>query len=241
MRLDVYLVETGRVESRTRASHLIKMGGVCVDGRPITKPSYEVGEGATVEVTDLIGYASLGGLKLKQAIDKFSLSVCGRCVDIGASNGGFTHCLLSHGANEVYAVDVGECALPDYLRQDERVRVLDRTNARDLTPDMVGGLADIVVADVSFISITYLLPTIASILSPDGYAVVLVKPQFEVGPKALGKSGVVRDPKLRSAAVDKVISCAAACGLIRRGLCEVPLIFEDKNVEYLLLLRPKKV
>ena len=223
--------------TRTRAANLIKLGGVFVNGKPVDKPAYDVAEGDLVTVSDIIEYASLGGLKLERALTHFSIDVKGRAVDIGASNGGFTHCLLAHGASTVYAVDVGECALPDFLLADSRVVPMPKLNARDLTPAMLGGQVDFGTVDVSFISVTYLLPVLFDALSPSGQAVVLVKPQFEVGKKALTKSGVVKDEKTRLRALETVKAEARRLGFTVVGDCTVPLLFEDKNVEYLLYLK----
>lgn len=237
MRLDVYLVTHSLAPTRTRAANMIKLGGVFVNGKPVDKPAYDVADGDEVKASDLIEYASLGGLKLERALTEFDVHVSGRAVDIGASNGGFTHCLLSHGAAKVYAVDVGECALADFLLRDPRVVAMPKTNARNLTPEMLGGAVDFGTMDVSFISVTYLLPVLYAVLSPEGQAVVLVKPQFEVGKKALTKSGVVKDAKARLAALQKVTEAAVSLGFTVAGTCEVPLLFEDKNIEYLLYLK----
>lgn len=237
MRIDVYLVQKGLAPTRTRAANMIKLGGVFVNGRRVDKASYDVADSDAVTVTDVIEYASLGGLKLAKALSEFHISPHGRAVDIGASNGGFTHCLLLHGAQKVYAVDVGECALPDFLLQDARVVSMPKTNARALTADNVEGPVDFGTVDVSFISVTYILPVLYDLLLPGGEAVVLVKPQFEVGPRFLTKTGVVRDAKARLGALERVKSSAVALGFTVVGSCEVPLLFEDKNVEYLLYLR----
>ena len=237
MRIDVYLVQKGLAPTRTRAANMIKLGGVFVNGRRVDKASYAVADSDAVTVTDVIEYASLGGLKLAKALSEFHISPRGRAVDIGASNGGFTHCLLLHGAQKVYAVDVGECALPDFLLQDARVVSMPKTNARALTTDNVEGPVDFGTVDVSFISVTYILPVLYDLLLAGGEAVVLVKPQFEVGPRFLTKTGVVRDAKARLGALERVKSSAVALGFTVVGSCEVPLLFEDKNVEYLLYLR----
>ena len=139
MRLDVYLVDRGLAPTRTRAANMIRLGGVSVNGKRVDKPAYDVGEGDEVVAEDVIGYASLGGLKLQKALDTFGIEISGRAVDIGASNGGFTHCLLQHGARHVYAVDVGDCALPDFLVRDGRVTPMPNTNARSLTREDLGG------------------------------------------------------------------------------------------------------
>ena len=240
MRLDLYLVTHALAPTRTRAANMIRLGGVFVNGKPVDKPSYDVADGDEVVASDVIEFASLGGLKLERAISEFGIEVHGRAVDIGASNGGFTHCLLMHGASKVYAVDVGECALPDWLRRDPRVVPLPKTNARALTVDMLEGTVDFGTVDVSFISVTYILPVLYEVLSESGRAVVLVKPQFEVGPKALSKSGVVREEKTRLRALSSVRDAAVRLGFEPLGTCTVPRLFEDKNVEYLLYLAKRQ-
>lgn len=236
MRLDLFLVQQGLAPTRTRADNLIRLGGVTVDGKVVCKPAFSVDETHQVEVNDVIAYASLGGLKLAKALEVFSLRPTGVAVDIGASNGGFTDCLLQAGASKVFAVDVGEYALPPSLLADPRVVAMPHTDARSLSTAVLGGLADCATVDVSFISLTYILPTLYAILKEGAWAMALVKPQFEVGPKALGKSGVVRDEKKRKQALDKVQTCATQLGFRVRGVDTVPLLFADKNIEYLLHL-----
>lgn len=236
MRLDLFLVQYKHVPTRTRATNLIKLGGVFVNGKAVTKPAFDVSEQDSIVVEDRIGFASLGGLKLQEALRVFAPCVQGIAVDIGASNGGFTHCLIEAGAERVYAVDVGECALPTFLVDDPRVVPLPRTNARELTPALFGGSVDMVVADVSFISLTLIVPVVAALLKKGGWAILLVKPQFEVGPSGLTKTGIVRNDALRKKAVERVESSAMQVGLTPLGITPVPALFEDKNIEYLLYL-----
>lgn len=235
MRIDLYLFKNGFAPSRTRALNLIKLGGVKVDGKVITKPSVEVDENSTIVVDDLIKYASLGGLKLVEAVRKFGISDFGVCVDLGASNGGFTDCLLSLGAKRVYAVDVGVCALPQRLIDDERVVVMDKTNAKNVPLDDES--VDFVTADLSFISITKILPEISRLLKKDGRAVILIKPQFEVGQKNLTKTGIVKSEKISLKAVDEVLNFARSSGLSSLGVTPTPDLFENKNTEYLAYLQ----
>lgn len=235
MRIDLYLFKNGFACSRTRALNLIKLGGVKVDGKVVMKPSFEVDENSIIEVDDLIKYASLGGIKLIEAVRKFNIEDFGVCVDLGASNGGFTDCLLSLGASRVYAVDVGACALPQRLIDDKRVFVMDKTNAKNVPLD--GECVDFVTADLSFISITKILPEIARLLKKGGRAVVLIKPQFEVGQKNLTKTGIVKSEKISRKAVDDVLSFASSLGLITLGVTPTPDLFEDKNTEYLAYLQ----
>lgn len=235
MRIDLYLFKNGFASSRTRALNLIKLGGVKVDGKVITKPSVEVDENSIIVVDDLIKYASLGGLKLIEAVRKFGISDFGVCVDLGASNGGFTDCLLSLGAKRVYAVDVGVCALPQRLIGDERVVVMDKTNAKNVPLDDES--VDFVTADLSFISITKILPEISRLLKKGGRAVILIKPQFEVGQKNLTKNGIVKSEKISLKAVDEVLNFARSSGLSSLGVTPTPDLFENKNTEYLTYLQ----
>lgn len=234
MRIDSYLFENGFVESRTRGLNLIKLGGVKVNGRQIFKPSFDVNESDIVEVDDLIRYASLGGLKLIEAIRHFDIAISGTCIDLGASNGGFTDVLLDCGAEKVVAVDVGECALPDRLVSDSRVEVLDRTNAKSVP--MNDGSADIITADLSFISITKVLSEISRLLTKGGKAIILIKPQFEVGKANLTKTGIVKSEKIALKAVDSVLAYAESVGLHSQGYTRTPDLFENKNIEYLAYL-----
>lgn len=232
MRIDQYLVEKGLTASRTRGLNLIKLGGVKVNGKVVDKASFEVKESDFVEIDDLIGYASLGGLKLAEAIRKFEITDFGTCVDLGASNGGFTDVLLRSGAEKVYAVDVGECAFSEELKSDKRVVVMDKTNAKNVP--LEDGVADFITADLSFISITKILPEICRLSKVGGRAVVLIKPQFEVGKKNLTKTGIVKSEKVALKCVDEIIEQAKCLGLKKLGLTTVPKLFENKNVEYLV-------
>ncbi len=234
MRIDTYLFDKGLAPSRTRASNLIKLGGVKVNGRVVEKVSFEVSDSDSIEVNDIIGYCSLGGLKLKKAISFFNIKPSGICIDLGASNGGFVQCLLEEGGELVYAVDIGDCALPQSLVADKRVVVMDRTNARSVP--LEDGIADFITADLSFISITLILPEIKRLLKKDGLAVVLVKPQFEVGRAGLTKTGIVKSEKLSLRALDCVKAKCIELGLTPVRHTEIPILFDNKNIEYLLLL-----
>lgn len=233
MRLDLYLVDKGFVNSRARANNLIKLKAVKVDGNIVTKAAFSVKEDSVVTVEDCIKYSSLGGLKLEKAIKYFDISVSGIAIDIGASNGGFTDCLLQYGATKVYAVDVGTTALSDKLLADDRVVVMDKTNARNLTPNAFGESVDIITIDVSFISVLQILPIAKQLIHNNGVIIALIKPQFEVGKRLLPKSGIVINAKDRQAVVNEVIKAAKEFGLICKGYIEAPILFEDKNIEYL--------
>jgi 23S rRNA (cytidine1920-2'-O)/16S rRNA (cytidine1409-2'-O)-methyltransferase len=243
-RLDSELVRRGLARSREQAADLVAAGRVAVAGRVATKPATQVVQHQPIVVAADErdpGYASRGGYKLAGALDVFEaagLRVTGRrCLDAGASTGGFTDVLLRRGAAHVVAVDVGYGQLAWRLRADGRVTVLDRTNARDLTPEQVGDPAGVVVADLSFISLSLVLPALARCARPDADFVLLVKPQFEVGREHLGAGGVVRDPRLRAAAVHSVAQGAAALGLGVAGVTASPLPGPSGNVEYFLWLR----
>jgi 23S rRNA (cytidine1920-2'-O)/16S rRNA (cytidine1409-2'-O)-methyltransferase len=240
--LDAELVRRGLARSREQASGLIADGHVSVAGMRATKASTGVSTDQPIVVNAQPDqYASRGGHKLAGALAAFSprgLHVSGRrCLDAGASTGGFTDVLLRAGAAQVFAVDVGYGQLVWDLRNDERVRVLDRTNVRDLTVEMVGGPVDVVTGDLSFISLTLVLPAISRVAKPDADLVLMVKPQFEVGREQLGRGGVVRQPELRAAAVVAVATTAGDLDWGTAGVVASPLPGPSGNVEYFLWLR----
>jgi 23S rRNA (cytidine1920-2'-O)/16S rRNA (cytidine1409-2'-O)-methyltransferase len=244
LRLDAELVRRGLARSREHAAELIRAGRVAVGGAQAAKAATSVGTDSAIVVSDDRedpGYASRGGHKLAGALDFFAAAGLrvegGSAVDAGASTGGFTDVLLRRGAARVVAVDVGYGQLAWALRQDERVTVLDRTNVRDLTADAVGGPADLVVADLSFISLTTVLPALARVVLDNGDLVLMVKPQFEVGRERLGRGGVVRDPDLRVEAVLSVAARAAELGMGVCGVCASVLPGPAGNTEYFVWLR----
>jgi 23S rRNA (cytidine1920-2'-O)/16S rRNA (cytidine1409-2'-O)-methyltransferase len=241
-RLDAELVRRGLARSREQAAELIAAGAVLVGGQTATKPATAVEPSTPLLVNDLDNgpnYASRGGHKLAGALEAFEgLTVAGRrCLDAGASTGGFTDVLLRAGAEHVTAVDVGYGQLAWALRTDDRVTVVDRTNVRTLAPDQIGGPADLTVADLSFISLGLVLPALAACTAPDGDLVPMVKPQFEVGRERLGSGGVVRNPEHRADAVLGVARQAAAAGLGVAGVTASPLPGPSGNVEFFLWLR----
>jgi 23S rRNA (cytidine1920-2'-O)/16S rRNA (cytidine1409-2'-O)-methyltransferase len=242
-RLDAELVRRGLARSREHAAELVAAGSVEVGGMRATKPATAVSADASVRVRADAGptYASRGGHKLAGALAAFKaggLAVAGRrCLDAGASTGGFTDVLLREGAYEVVAVDVGYGQLNWSLRTDDRVRVLDRTNVRALTPEQIGGPASLTVADLSFISLRLVLPALADCTEPDGDLLPMVKPQFEVGRERLGSGGVVRDPALRAEAVLAVADMAGSLGLGTAGVVRSELPGPAGNVEVFLWLR----
>jgi 23S rRNA (cytidine1920-2'-O)/16S rRNA (cytidine1409-2'-O)-methyltransferase len=246
-RLDKELVRRGLARSRDQAAELVADGRVSVAGAVATKPATAVAVDAAIVVVDVPGgrsYVSRGAHKLLGALEAFAgagLDVSGRrCLDAGASTGGFTEVLLEAGASEVVAVDVGYGQLAWKLRQDPRVRVLERTNARELTADVVGGPVDVVVADLSFISLVLVLDTLIGVCVPDGRLVLMVKPQFEVGKDKVGAGGVVRASRLRVDAVAAVASAADDRGWGARAVTASPLPGPSGNVEYFLLLAAGK-
>jgi 23S rRNA (cytidine1920-2'-O)/16S rRNA (cytidine1409-2'-O)-methyltransferase len=241
-RLDAELVRRGLARSREQAAELVHAGRVMVAGQTATKPATAVEPATPLLVEETPGdpaYASRGGHKLAGALDVFTgLDVSGRrCLDAGASTGGFTDVLLRRGAREVVAVDVGYGQLAWALRTDPRVTVADRTNVRNLTAADIGGPVDLTVADLSFISLRLVLPALASCTDPDGDLMPMVKPQFEVGRERVGARGVVRDPALRAEAVRSVAGRAADLGLGVAGVTPSPLPGPSGNVEFFLWLR----
>ena len=242
MRLDTELVRRGLARSREQAAELIAAGRVLVAGQVAAKPATQVGQEAAITVQDRSqqpDYASRGGRKLAGALERFTdLAVAGRrCLDAGASTGGFTDVLLRAGAEHVVAADVGYGQLAWPLRGDPRVTVLDRVNVRQLTPEQVAPAPALVTADLSFISLTLVLPALAACAAPDADFVLLVKPQFEVGKGNVGAGGVVRDQAQWAATVTSVAAAAAAIGLGVRGVTASPLPGPAGNVEYFLWLR----
>jgi 23S rRNA (cytidine1920-2'-O)/16S rRNA (cytidine1409-2'-O)-methyltransferase len=241
-RLDAELVRRSLARSREHAVELIAAGRVEVRGVTATKPATGVDQGTAVRVREDVddpGYVSRGGHKLAGALDTFDqLVVDGRrCLDAGASTGGFTDVLLRRGAASVVAVDVGYGQLAWSLTTDPRVTVIDRTNVRMLTADAIGGPADLTVVDLSFISLGIVLPALTACTRPDGDLLPMVKPQFEVGKQRLGAGGVVRDPHLRASAVTAVAASAATLGWRVAGVCASPLPGPSGNVEFFLWLR----
>ncbi len=238
MRLDKYLSEKFSF-TRTKAKLLIERGRVKVNGETVIKPAFDVTRSDALELEKLPEYASFGGEKLAKALDEFHFDVSSYvCADIGASNGGFTSCLVMRGAKKVFAVDVGECALPPVLKDDERVVVMDRTNARYLTPQKLGEECDFVCIDVSFISLELILPAACDILRKGGHIIALIKPQFEAGKKALSKRGIVMRAPDRQKAADKIRAAGKALGLEEEGFTTAP-VHENKNIEYLILFCKK--
>jgi 23S rRNA (cytidine1920-2'-O)/16S rRNA (cytidine1409-2'-O)-methyltransferase len=238
VRADQLLVDRGLVENRTRAKALILAGQVLARGVRIDKAGDLLDPGVELVLkTGETSYASRGGFKLEGAIEDLNLDVSGlKALDVGASTGGFTDCLLQKGAAAVTAVDVGYGLLDWRLRNDPRVTTVERTNARNLTAEMVGQNFDLAVIDVSFISLTIVLPAVAPLIRPGGRILAMVKPQFEVGREKVGKGGVVRDPDLQAEAVEKVKKAAEDIGLHPAGTAPSRVKGPKGNQEHFLLL-----
>lgn len=235
-RLDVELVRRGLAESRTAAARLVGEGRVRVGGMPATTPARRVDAATPVVVaSDGPRYVSRGGTKLAGALDAFSVAVEGRvALDAGASTGGFTDCLLQRGARRVHAVDVGRGQLAWALRQDPRVTVYERTNVRTLDADRLGERVDLVVADLSFISLRTVAPALLACATDDAEFVLLVKPQFEAGPARVGRGGIVRDPAVHAAVLSEVAAGLADAGLFVTAVVGSPIRGADGNREFLV-------
>lgn len=241
-RLDVLLVNNGLAESREKAKRTIMAGLVTVDGKLEDKPGSTFDIEADVQVKGKeCPYVSRGGFKLEKAINEFGISPDGCvCMDMGASTGGFTDCMLQNGAVKVYAVDVGYGQLDYKLRVDPRVVNMEKTNIRYMDLDLIEEPVDLISIDVSFISLKHMFPVCAKILSEDGVILSLVKPQFEAGREQVGKGGIVRDPAVHKEVIRKVVEYAEENGLYANALTFSPITGTKGNIEYLLLLRAKK-
>lgn len=236
MRVDVYLCAAGHTRSRKKAQDLIDAGAVFIDGEQVKKSSSQIDPETEheVRIEQVFKYVSRGGMKLEAALDAFRINVNGRsAVDIGASTGGFTDCLLQRGATRVVAIDAGYGQLHEKLREDPRVVCIEHFNARDLSLETVGTPAQVATTDVSFISQTYIIPRISEVLCDGGVFVSLIKPQFEVGQQGLGKNGIVVNAAYRYLAVKRVVSCAVENGFDCFGLIPSPITGGDGNREYL--------
>ncbi len=240
IRLDVYMVNKGLSQSRERAKALIMAGQVYIEGQKCDKPGTQVREdGAEVEVRgEKLKYVSRGGLKLEKAMKEFPIALEGKtAMDVGASTGGFTDCMLQNGAKKVFAVDVGYGQFAWKLRQDGRVVNMERTNIRYVTPEDIGESIDFASIDVSFISLRLVLPAVKELLAEDGETVALIKPQFEAGRGQVGKKGVVRDVKTHREVVKTVLDFARSIGFYPAGLAFSPIKGPEGNIEYLAYLK----
>lgn len=233
-RLDILILSRGLASSREAAKRLIMTGNVLVNGQAVDKPGTTVGRDAEITLKEIPPYVSRGGLKLKRALDVFGISVCGKvAVDVGASTGGFTDCLLQEGAERVYAVDVGYGQLAEKLRRDSRVTVIERKNARNLKPEDIGEKADIITIDVSFISLEKVLSPAKALLKEDGIVIALIKPQFEAGRENVGKNGVVRSAEIHNTVIEKTVVAAVRDGLYLKNLTYSPIKGPKGNIEFL--------
>ena len=236
-RIDVALVSRGLAPTREKAARLLLAGAVLVDGRRVDKPGVLVAPGAELKVTARQKFVSRGGDKLAHALAAFRVEPKGRvCVDVGASTGGFTHCLLENGASRVYAVDVGQGQLDASLRADGRVVVMEKTNARQLTAEAFPDPPSLATIDISFISLEKVLSPVFTVLTPDGEAIALVKPQFEIGKGLVGKGGVVRDAAHHKTVVSRVARYCVLHGWHARGVAISPLKGPKGNREFFLHL-----
>jgi 23S rRNA (cytidine1920-2'-O)/16S rRNA (cytidine1409-2'-O)-methyltransferase len=236
-RLDLILVERGLVDSREKGQALILAGQVLVDGQKVDKPGHAVAPDSRIELAEQPRYVGRGGLKLEAALDHFSIPVAGKvCLDIGSSTGGFTDCLLQHGAARVYAIDVGTGQLDWKLRNDQRVIVHEQLNARYLSGNEVPEPIDLAVCDVSFISITMILPVLPNLLAKGAGMVILVKPQFELERHQVGKGGIIRDPALHQQACRRVEDAVKQLGY-QTEIIPSPVLGAEGNQEFLLYAR----
>lgn len=234
MRADLYLVEKGIAQSRQKAKTMIDEGIVYADGRLVSKASLNLVDSEIEIKGEIMPYVSRGGMKLKGAIESFGLDLNGRiCLDVGASTGGFTDCLLQHGASMVYAVDCGHGQLDKKLCSDDRVISLEGINARDISPKLIPDKVDICVMDVSFISQTLIHPALTTVLKDNALFITLIKPQFEAGRSNIGKNGIVKSEKAREESVNKVIDSATASGFCLIDKMVSPIKGGDGNIEYI--------
>ncbi len=237
IRLDKIIADRGLLPSRERAKAEIMAGCVYVNGMKAAKPGDLVPADADIEIRAGLEFVSRGGLKLKKAIEVFDIDLTDKvCMDCGASTGGFTDCMLRYGAKKVYSVDVGYGQLAWKLRSDPRVVVMEKTNVRYLTRETFPYAVDFATADLSFISLAYILPVMYDLTREDARCVCLIKPQFEAGRDKVGKKGVVRDPAVHIEVIEKVIGLAVSEGFSVRGLDHSPIRGPEGNIEYLLYL-----
>lgn len=241
-RIDKLVVERGLAETRTRAQALIIAGQVLVAGQRVDKPGQMVNASAEIRIKgEPLRYVSRGGLKLEAALNEFQINPAAKlCIDVGASTGGFTDCLLQHGARQVWAVDVGHNQLAWRLRQDPRVVVIEGQNARHLNPDQFPQRFELATIDVVFISVTKVLPALLPCLEDEAICIALIKPQFEVGKGEVGRTGVVTDPMKHRRVLETVTRATLEMGLQPQGLIESPILGAEGNREFLIYLQKTK-
>lgn len=243
LRLDKLMVERGLAPSREKAQALIMAGQVVVGDHAVDKSGQQVAVDVDIRIKgDVLPYVSRGGLKLRKALDEFGVDVSGLvAIDVGASTGGFSDCLLQAGAQKVIAVDVGYGQLAWKLQQDPRIVSMEKTNIRHLLPGQIDSVPDLAVIDASFISLSKVLPATVNLVKPGGRILALIKPQFEVGKGEVGKGGIVRDPAAHERVVEAVRQTAQEMGLVVGGVCESPITGADGNREFLILLQLPEV
>jgi 23S rRNA (cytidine1920-2'-O)/16S rRNA (cytidine1409-2'-O)-methyltransferase len=241
-RLDKLLVERGLAETRTKAQALILAGKVFVNEQRAEKPGQSFAPSSEVRIKgETARYVSRGGIKLESALREFAIDPSGRtCIDVGASTGGFTDCLLQHGALKVWAVDVGHGQLAWRIRQDSRVVVVEGVNARNLNPGDFPASFELATLDLSFISLAKVFPAVATLLAPDADVIALIKPQFEVGKGEVGRGGIVADPAKHRRVIEEIITAAAGEGLWGIGLIESPIRGAEGNREFLVHLKNRR-
>lgn len=245
-RLDILMVNRGLAKSREKAKSMMKAGNVYVDNKKIEKAGTFFEEDCQIEVRgETLKYVSRGGLKLEKAITHFGIDLTDKvCMDIGASTGGFTDCMLQNGARKVYALDVGHSQLDETLQKDVRVVNMEKTNIRSVTSEQIGEVLDFASVDVSFISLTKILPTARTLLKENGQMVCLIKPQFEAGKENVGKKGVVKDKKVHKAVIQSIIRFSLESGFSVLNLEYSPIKGAEGNIEYLIYIEkednPKK-
>ena len=236
-RLDNLLLERGIVQSRERAKGLILSGDVRVNGNPVNKVGTLIDENAEIEITKDIPYVSRGGLKLEKAIKEFNINVKNKiAIDVGASTGGFTDCLLQYGVKKVYAIDVGYGQLAWKLRNNPRVAVIERKNIRYIKTSDIGEPVDIAAIDVSFISLKLVLPVVKKLLKENGEIIALIKPQFEVGKSEVGKGGIVREKEKHEKVISEIKSFATDLGIKVLNITKSPITGQKGNVEFLIYI-----
>jgi len=236
-RVDSLLVERGLVANRSQAQAMVMAGEVTADGRTVVKPASLVGEGVTLAIKESPRFVSRGGIKLEHALEQFHIDVGGKvAADIGASTGGFTDCLLQRGAQRVYAIDVGYGQLDYRLRRDPRVVVMERVNAR--YPLSLPEVVDLATMDLSFISVTKVIPAVSAVVGGGGCLVVLIKPQFEARRREVGKRGVIRQPLIHARVLGRFIAWAGENGFRLGGLVASPILGDAGNREFFILLKP---
>ncbi len=238
IRIDQLLVKKGLVESRQKAQAIIMAGAVFIDGKRIDKPGIKVSESSEIYIKDILPrYVSRGGLKLESALKEFKIDVSKKVfLDVGASTGGFTDCLLQHGAKKIIAVDVGYGQMHFKLRNDPRVRLLEKTNIRYLAPEMLNEEIDGAVIDVSFISLKLVIPPVSCLLKEHAIILALIKPQFEAGRKHVGKGGVVRDPKVHKQVIEEITQFCKDMSWEVKGCIPSPILGPKGNKEFFIYL-----